>query len=437
MFPNCFLWLQSRLARLEGSASIANLEPKGTACQASADLGNSEGFDYSFLSKYPTRKLRFESSVLFGDFRDKVYQKKLALAREGYSMDKAERIALVATLLGSASAQLDKDELTFAKTYLLELSNAACLSYLLPKPQHFQWLKAWMPKDENQSYEPFSRGVGAFDDVLHADFEKMAKCIVSSSMLRDAVQHVIAKVIFNAWHEAMTVIGTGADQGVADFVDGLFLQIASVKLSTMGAVFTDATAPTLDAAVLKSLAKLVTTTFKKQAPSEGPLAALHGLVQATAAKEAEKKKQPSIEKPPAANGGNGSGDVGTGSGSGRGDVGGNGGSGDGAKAKLTSSDLKVGDTVLCLAGKDKDLYNNMKSEVMTVNTSSLWIKLLEGPKQGEQLRRTYAQIARAPPSDAGEKRKAEIADTDSAASGDHAAKKTKAQQIFGSVPVDD
>jgi hypothetical protein len=63
-----------------------------------------------------------------------------------------------------------------------------------------------------------------------------------------------------------------------------------------------------------------------------------------------------------------------------------------AGKEVTQADVSIGMEILVIAGQHKEKYHNMKATIKSASLASLRVVLLEGPAEGEELKRTYKQV---------------------------------------------
>ena len=60
--------------------------------------------------------------------------------------------------------------------------------------------------------------------------------------------------------------------------------------------------------------------------------------------------------------------------------------------ELSAETFEVGMKVVVIATKDKALYDGRSAMVTAVNKSSVWVRMLEGPENGNSVKRAFKQV---------------------------------------------
>ena len=299
-------------------------------------------------------------------------------------METTKRAQLLEELLSRKLDQETRDELQFAKTVLSSSPLEHKVVYMLQDHGRFKLLGEWFDEDPLETFEPFARKGGTFEDISASAFEAGAEFLLENKCCH-AVAHPMAKLLLET-QQQVVVTAKGWPAAAKQFATDVFLEVAVAKLALASPRTTANDCPQLQPDMVKTLHKSWASLNKNAADTRpGALVCLQKAIDAEKEREIAERERETAERKEKKE---------------TLDVAKNSGGQHGAeelaapnRADLTMDDLTVGAEVIVLApGKDKHKYHEKSAVVVVLNKASCHVELKDGPAAGEQIKRTFKQI---------------------------------------------
>lgn len=381
-------------------------------------------FSTEFLSEWPARQLKFDTSQLFSNYDQYRVTALIAEARKNHSLDDAVRCQMVSDLLARNVSAEVKEELELAHAMLSTQSEVATAQFLLAKHDRFKLLGQWFDKHKLTMLEPLARKSGVLADVSDGAFLLAARYVIQAPGLLPAVQHPASKLVLQQWQQAHEACKSDEPDNIAaNFVDALFMELAVQKtgLAKEFQPAADASACDPKEALkdmtddqVKTLCKCLSAISKKQldAASANWAALKEKLGQI---KDKEEAAKPKPEVQPADVGTTGLSAAVPGAPSASAESSLTPASGNSAKGPCQAT-APNGTVLYTISSTNKAALDNKRAVVTTANAASCWVELQEGPDKSSAVKRTWKQvrfpspeeIAAAEPTSEAESKKARV-----------------------------
>ena len=346
----------------------------------------------------------------------------------------------------------ERQVLKFAKTMLEPLPTKAKV-FFVTESSHMEMLSEWMPSHNMLTIKPYLSTSTNFKDILAGKFLEGAKLLVEAEETINVVKHKAAKQLLMDFKRLRDVAKTLTEARWGDLAQDIFMQSAEAKLGVTG--WTTVVTPPLEETDLAAgEAMLHASRGILDMAADSPLGRLRAFVERF-------KPRPSTAMDTAGadvnvakgtSGANLSPPAGTAPTviGGAGDGGGGGGTKSASSLDEKLADpLAVGDSVVTIAGKDKDRFDNRQARVIKVWSQKVRVCILEGPATNEEKDFAKTNIRKLPPDQGehgeagGPKKKAKLtaaefeSDEEAKKRAKRAAAELAAQELFGGVSLDE